>query len=108
MSEMTQYEQGYCDGMEHMSSQVQYINDQVARIAQILTKAVFTQPSATPPKPNTHIWLILDNDRITTGYYLGGKYIADSGIEVKPIYWCMIPSIVSGKNDGPLKRIIKD
>jgi len=108
MSEMTPYEQGYCDGMAHISSQVEYVNEQVARITQILTKAVFTQKAGTPPRPNMHIWLILDADRITTGYFLGGKYIADSGLEVFPTHWCMIPSIVTGENPGPRKRIIKE
>lgn len=107
MIENTPYEQGYRDGMAHVTSQVEYLNDQVTRVAHILTKAVFTQPSDTPPKPNMHIWLILDKDRITTGYYLAGKYIADSGIEVKPTHWCMIPAIVSGDPSGPLRRIVK-
>lgn len=102
-----EYEQGYRDGMEHISSQVAYLNDQMVKVTAILHKAVFTNPSANPPKPGMHVWLILDKDMITTGYYLAGKYIADSGYVVDPTFWCMIPKIVSGEDEGPRRKLVK-
>ena len=77
---MTPYEEGYRDGMEHLSKQADHINEQVAKVAQILTKAVFVHScSVSNPKPNTRLWLILGDDIITTGYFIGGQYLADGG-----------------------------
>jgi len=102
-----EYEQGYRDGMEHLSNQVAYLNDQIQKVTGILGKAVFVNPASNPPKPGMHIWLVLDKEMITTGYYISGKYIADSGYEVIPEYWCMIPRIIAGRDDGPRKQIVK-
>lgn len=102
-----EYEQGYRDGMEHISNQVSYLNEQVLKVTAILTKAVFVNPANTPPKPGMHIWLVLDKEMITTGYYLGGKYIADSGLVVDPEFWCMIPKIIAGEDDGPRRKLVK-
>lgn len=102
-----EYEQGYRDGMENLSAQVGYLNDQVSKVTAILHKAVFANKADTPPKPGMHIWLIMDADMITSGYYLGGKYIADSGIFVEPKFWCMIPKVVAGEDDGPRRKLVK-
>ncbi len=98
-----EYERGLRDGQQMIANQVSYLNDQVARVAQILTRAVFLHSIKTPPKPNTHVWLILGPDILTTGYYTGnGNYLADGGNYVAPTHWCMIPSAVSG--DPPVNR----
>lgn len=103
----TEYEQGYRDGMEHISSQVTYLNEQVLKVTGILSKAVFVNPGTTPPKPGMRLWLVLDAEMITTGYYVGGKYISDSGYEVNPIFWCMIPKVITGEDGGPRRKLVK-
>lgn len=100
------YEQGYRDGMEHLSHQVAHLNDQVLRVTNILSRAVFINPSETPPRPMMHIWLVIDSDMLTSGYFLDGRYIADSGMEVFPMFWCMIPKAIAGEDDGP-RRLVK-
>jgi hypothetical protein len=105
---MTDYEQGYKDGMSHISQQVSYINQKFTRITQILTKAVFTNEASVVPKTNMHIWLVLDKDMITSGYYIGGNYISDSGHIMYPTHWCMIPSEISGRDETePRRRIAR-
>lgn len=102
-----EYEQGYKDGMENLASQVSYLNSQIQKVTGILTRAVFVNPGSTPPRPNMRVWLVLDPEMITTGYYLGGKYVADSGYEVVPQFWCMIPRALSGEEPGPRRKLIK-
>ena len=102
-----EYEQGYRDGMEHISSQVMHLNEQIQKITGVLHKAVFVNPASRYPKPGMHIWMILDKEMITTGYYLGGKYIADSGLEVVPEYWCMVPRVIAGEDDSPRRKLVK-
>lgn len=92
---MSDYEEGYKDGMAHITSQVKYLNDHVSRIADILTRAIFVSPANKPPKPNINLWLILPGEIITTGYYMKGEYIADSGAIVEPTHWCMPPTVVA-------------
>lgn len=102
-----EYEQGYRDGMEHISNQVSYLNEQVQRVTEILTKAVFVNPVTTPPKPGMHVWLVMDKEMISTGYFLGGQYLADSGYVVDPLFWCMIPKVIAGEDDGPRRKLVK-
>lgn len=102
-----EYEQGYRDGMAHISQQISYLNDQITRVTSILAKAVFVNPGNTPPKPGLHVWLVMDKEMVSTGYYIGGKYVADSGYIVEPLFWCMIPSIISGEDTGPRRRLVK-
>lgn len=102
-----EYEQGYRDGMDHLSQQVDYLNNQVVKVTEILHKAVFVNPASNPPKPGMHIWLVMDKEILSTGYYLGGKYIADSGYIVDPLFWCMIPRVIAGEDDGPRRKLVK-
>lgn len=100
------YERGYREGSEQLRQQMEYLNDQMTRVSQILTKAVFLQPAKAAPKPGLRIWLILDADTITTGYYLNGKYLSDGGAYVEPTHWCMIPNAITG-GTGTRRRIVK-
>lgn len=102
-----EYEQGYRDGMNHLSQQMEHLNSQVVRMAELLSKAAFVRKADEHPKPNMHIWLILDEDMVTSGYFTGKEYLADSGVFVNPKFWCMIPKIVTGENLGPRRRIVK-
>lgn len=103
----SEYEQGYRDGMEHISKQVDYLNEQVHKVTGILSKAVFVNPGNTPPKANMHVWLVIDKEMISTGYYMGGQYVADSGHVVNPMFWCMIPKVIAGDDDGPRRKLVK-
>lgn len=103
----TEYERGYREGAEHISKQVDYLNSQVLRVTELLSKAVFVRAAKDHPKPNMHIWLVLEEDMITTGYFTGGSYVADSGYVVTPRFWCMIPSVITGEPNGIRRRIVK-
>lgn len=90
------YEAGYRDGMNHVSQQVEHVNAQMVKMAELLNKALFVQPISSKPKPGMNIWLIMDGGIVTTGYFVNNEYIADSGMVVSPEFWCFIPPIVNG------------
>lgn len=91
-----EYENGYRDGMEHVSKQVEFVNERMVRLAELLNKAFFVQPVSSKPRPGINLWLILDNGIVTPGYYINGEYVADSGAIVSPEFWCIVPPIVNG------------
>ena len=101
------YLRGYKDGMDHISAQVDHINDQMNRLNQILTKAVFAVDAKNKPRPGLRLWLVLDPDSITTGYYLSGKFISDAGCFVEPTHWCLIPPSITGEVRKSRRRIVK-
>lgn len=100
------YENGYRDGMQHMATQMHHMNEQMGRMSDLLHRALFVQEAGSYPRPGVNLWLILDGGIVTTGYFMDGRYVADSGAVVSPTHWCMIPPAVSGSVNRGRRRIL--
>lgn len=95
------YQDGYMDGMKHLEQQVgpelERMTEQLQGLVTLLHKAVFVQPVSNKPKPMVNLWLIFEDGRIATGFYINQVFIADSGAEVSPKFWCLIPPVLTDK-----------
>lgn len=88
---MNDYERGYRDGTEHFKAQMKILYGEVGVIRSKLSDAAIFITSDQRPKPNIILWLVLDGGIITPGFFVGGVYLALSGIEVYPSHWAAIP-----------------
>ncbi len=101
MSESTEYQRGYRDGIETFRKQMTILQQRMEFAVKKLSVAcIFNHPNRKP-RPGITLWLVLDTGMVTEGVYLNGKYISMAGCECDPVLWAKVPSMVLHLTGSP-------